>query len=106
MTLVRFALEDGLGLTVSYDLQFVPRKGEHITHSGDDPDFPAGTYEVTHVRHFIALRGDRGSAVSVRLIAQPDLPTVEDVEPGLADATAESEIARIQALADAERRGG
>ncbi len=105
MTLVRFALEDGLGLTVSYDLQFVPRKGEHITHSGDDPEFPAGTYEVTHVRHFLSLRGDRGSAVSVRLIAQPDLP-YEDVEPGLAQQTAESEVARLQVLADAERRDG
>ena len=100
MTLVRFALETGDGTTVSYDLDFVPRVGEHITAAGDDPEVPAGTYEVVFVRYMLALRGDRGTVVSLRLIAQPDLP--EDVEPGLARQTAESEAARLRALAQAE----
>lgn len=96
MSLVRFLLEFD-GRTVSYDLADVPRTGEHVCATGDDPQFPAGTYEVLQVSHIVALRGDRCVTCLLRLIAQPEF---EPEDAALGPKTLQTEVARLNALAE------
>lgn len=46
-----------------------PVVGEYVAAEGDDPAFPAGIYEVTHVDHIVRLRGPHRQVCALRYVA-------------------------------------
>ena len=97
MSLVRFVMDDGS--TVEYALTDAraPAADEEVEATGDDPEFPAGTYMVVRVRHVFSLRGGRLAICWLRLIAQPEF---EPEDAALGPKTLETEVARLNALAE------